>query len=62
MKLYRMEEHEIDLLAKRRINKRGSEALTVYNIIYIPACSRSGWYPQPKININVGINDASNIK
>jgi len=44
------------------ISNRGRDAATVYTIIYIPAWSRSGWYPQPKISIRVGMRDASNIK
>jgi len=38
----------------------GSEAVIVYIIKYILACSRSGWYPQVIIIIIVGIRDASN--
>lgn len=39
---------------------RGREAVIVYSIRYRPACSRSGWYPQPIIRSRVGINEASN--
>ena len=28
----------------------------------MPACKRSGWYPQPKMSKRVGISEASNIK
>lgn len=38
----------------------GSDAVTVYMIKYILACTRSGWYPHTIIIIMVGINDASN--
>lgn len=38
----------------------GKEAVIVYNIKYIPACNRSGWYPQNKIMMSVGISEASN--
>jgi hypothetical protein len=38
----------------------GSEAVIVYIIRYILACSRSGWYPQVIMIIIVGIRDASN--
>ena len=38
----------------------GKEAVIVYNIRYMPACKRSGWYPQNKIIIKVGISEASN--
>jgi len=46
-----------------KINK-GKEASTVYNIIYIPACKRSGCLPNPRITQYVGIKAASkkNIK
>jgi len=39
--------------------RSGREAVIVYSIIYIPAWVRSGWYPQPRIRIRVGISDAS---
>ena len=32
----------------------------VYIIRYMPACSRSGWYPQTRIRRSVGIKEASN--
>lgn len=38
---------------------RGREARMVYRSIYRPAWRRSGWLPQPKISIKVGISDAS---
>jgi len=41
--------------------KNGSEAVTVYKIRYIEACSRSGWAPHIKIRNTVGIKAASNI-
>ena len=36
-------EELVSVIAQTIINKRGREAATVYIIIYIPACSRSGW-------------------
>jgi len=44
-----------------KINK-GKEASTVYNIIYIPACKRSGCLPNPRITQYVGIKAASKKK
>lgn len=41
--------------------KRGNEAVIVYNIKYIPAWSRSGWFPDFVISNNVGIRIISNI-
>jgi len=38
----------------------GRDAVIVYIIKYIPACIRSGWYPQYKIINSVGIREASN--
>jgi hypothetical protein len=38
----------------------GKEAVTVYNIKYMLACMRSGWYPHSIINNMVGIKEASN--
>lgn len=49
----------------RVINKfinKGNLAQIVYNIKYIPACRRSGWYPQPNTKRRVGIREASNIR
>jgi len=37
----------------------GKEAVIVYIIRYIPAWSRSGWYPHAIIRSIVGINEAS---
>lgn len=42
-----------------RESRRGREAVTVYIMRYIPACIRSGWYPQPRIRRRVGIREAS---
>lgn len=60
--LAEIENEEDPLLWKRSTTERrsGREAVTVYNIKYIPACNRSGWYPHPRIRSSVGINDASN--
>lgn len=41
--------------------KRGNLAVMVYNIKYILAWRRSGWYPHFIIIKSVGIKDASNI-
>lgn len=38
----------------------GTEAMTVYIIMYILACIRSGWYPHIIIISIVGIKEASN--
>lgn len=40
--------------------KSGKEAVIVYNIKYIPAWSRSGWYPHPNTKRRVGIREDSN--
>lgn len=48
-----------ELYMSIRLNRRGSDAVTVYSIRYILACMRSGWYPQPIIRSMVGIKDAS---
>lgn len=40
-------------------NRRGKDAETVYKIRCIPASRRSGWYPQVRIMISVGIREAS---
>lgn len=42
------------------LRSNGSDAVIVYIIMYIPACIRSGWYPQPRIKNRVGINETSN--
>lgn len=42
------------------ISSMGSEAIIVYIIMYILACTRSGWYPHTIIIIIVGTKDASN--
>ena len=39
--------------------RSGNDAPIVYKIKYIPASNRSGWYPQVRIIISVGISDAS---
>jgi len=44
----------------QKIINIGKDAVIVYNIKYILACIRSGWYPHAIIIINVGINEASN--
>lgn len=44
----------------QKIANIGREAVIVYSIRYILACTRSGWYPQVIIIIIVGIRDASN--
>lgn len=36
------------LKIKVKDKRRGKEAVTVYIMRYIPACIRSGWYPQPR--------------
>lgn len=41
--------------------KSGSDAMIVYNSKYIPACSRSGWFPDFVIRSKVGIKIISNI-
>lgn len=38
----------------------GKDAVIVYNIKYILACRRSGWYPHVIMITIVGIKDASN--
>lgn len=38
----------------------GNDAVTVYNMRYILAWRRSGWYPQYVIIRTVGISEASN--
>jgi hypothetical protein len=39
--------------------RSGRDAVMVYNIIYIPACRRSGWYPQVRMRNRVGIRAVS---
>lgn len=39
--------------------RRGKDAEIVYRTRCIPASSRSGWYPQVRIMIRVGIREAS---
>lgn len=46
--------------SEQNIINIGSDAVTVYNIRYILAWSRSGWYPHIIIIAIVGISDASN--
>lgn len=41
--------------------KRGKEAVMVYKIRYIPACNRSGWFPDLVIKRSVGTRITSNI-
>jgi hypothetical protein len=48
------------LKIKQKIMNIGSEAVIVYIIKYILACSRSGWYPHVIIISMVGMRDASN--
>jgi len=38
----------------------GNDAVMVYIIKYIPACIRSGWYPQYMMIRSVGMREASN--
>lgn len=47
-------------VATRMAASKGREATVVYIIRYIPACRRSGWYPQSRISTRVGISEASN--
>lgn len=47
-------------ISERIITNKGSDAVIVYNIRYIPANKRSGWYPQLIIRSKVGINLVSN--
>lgn len=49
-----------DMYIDVNITNIGREAVTVYNIKYILACIRSGWYPHVIIIIIVGISEASN--
>lgn len=44
----------------KNINSMGSDAIMVYIIMYILACTRSGWYPHSMMMIMVGIREASN--
>ena len=48
-------------IIRRRENNSGREVKIIYIIRYVPAWRRSGWYPQPKMRIKVGIREASNI-
>jgi len=48
-----------DIIIDDKISNIGKEAQIVYIIIYIPACIRSGWYPQNKIIKRVGTRVAS---
>lgn len=41
--------------------RSGKEAVTVYKTKYIPAWSRSGWFPNFTIKIRVGTNTISNM-
>jgi len=45
---------------EQNIMNIGNDAVIVYNIKYILACSRSGWYPHVIMITIVGISDASN--
>lgn len=45
---------------EQNIINMGRDAVIVYNIKYILACNRSGWYPHVIIMIIVGMRDASN--
>lgn len=39
--------------------RSGRDAVIVYSIRCIPASSRSGWYPQVRIIMRVGMREAS---